>query len=372
MSELRLTLSRQIHHTAVGCNGCCPAVAVGAAAGPFLDLVSLRARWSWTCCSASVSCTRCASVECSCQRTLTDEATGLSLLPASLIQLWLGKWQCKRTAVYRQGDTRSVDCLDWSPSWTEEQAWQFGSLDTHFSYQWACTAISHAAGSARAIRSEQLYRHTKGASNHSLPVGCLPEGLRALFVGESFNQPLLSGSLPSSLVFCHLGACFDQPLAAGVLPSQLRDLLLLSAFNQPLPPGVLPISLQRLCMGGRYNKPLVVGSLPPRLRWLDLGYCFNQMLPPAAFRRPASHFACRPHSISRCGKATFQTVSYSSTRARGTISRSSRPCCPVRSPSLLCPSCPASLCCLPSIRRVWFVSTLLASRVVSRVAPFHR
>ena len=193
---------------------------------------------------------------------LIDETTGHSLLPQTLTQLWLG-WSSPEITDDQQRGEKAFDCVDdhASPPTTAASADPPSTYPDPFSVVYG--------------------GNVEGAFNHTLSIGCLSEGLRILYFGQSFNQPLLAGSLPSSLTFCDFSCSrFTQPIDEGVLPSQLRDLLLSDDFNQPLQPGVLPSSLRRLLLGVRYNQPLAVGALPSQLLWLEMGQVYNQPIPP--------------------------------------------------------------------------------------------
>ena len=248
--------------------GCfrCAAVSQRAQRPPAVDLSVLR-----LCCLRYSMRIRCLQLPSEFDGPLTDEATGQSLLPPSLAELWLGSHYYSDYWV----PNRRLD---------KQTVWLFSSMELQL-------GLITPTDMSSVVYSHLLGRRVKGKFNHSLPVGCLPEGLRALYVGPAFNQPLLPGSLPSSLTFCHLGSRFAQPIGVGVLPSQLRDLLLPDVFNQPLVPGVLPASLRRLHMGESYDHPLVVGVLPPQLQWLDLGWCYDHPLSPGVI--PSSCTALR-------------------------------------------------------------------------------
>ena len=210
---------------------------------------------------------------------LIDGTMGRSVLPASLTELWLG-------AV---ADGASMESCGGGEV---ERPWMFSSMDEEREFGMLIAPPDHPADTSRAIHPSSMRHCVNGSFNHSLPAGCLPEGLRALYCGPAYNQPLLPGSLPSSLIVCNLlGSRYAHPIAAGVLPAGLRDLLLSDEFNHPLLPGVLPPSLRRLFLGWKYNQPLLPDALPAGLEWLDMGCCFNLPLTPGCI--PSSCTALR-------------------------------------------------------------------------------
>lgn len=83
-------------------------------------------------------------------------------------------------------------------------------------------------------------------SYQSRVVSNLPQSVKILKFGHTFNEPIELGVLPRSLEELEFHGKFNQPLAVGLLPSNLKKLTLYGGFNQPLPIGSLPTSLKYL------------------------------------------------------------------------------------------------------------------------------
>jgi hypothetical protein len=110
-------------------------------------------------------------------------------------------------------------------------------------------------------------KYVRSLFNQSVS-GLLPESIKELYFGHSFNQPL--EGLPQSLT--HLTFCysFNQPLEG--LPQSLTHLTFGYSFNQPLEG--LPQSLTHLTFGCSFNQPLE--GLPQNLTFLKFGKFFNK------------------------------------------------------------------------------------------------
>ena len=90
---------------------------------------------------------------------------------------------------------------------------------------------------------------------------------------DYFNLTLTPGMLPDTLRSLDLGDSFDQPLGRGVFPSGLTSLKFGLSFNHPIQMGVLPQGLQELRFGERFRHPLLENTLPHSLQRLFIE-CF--------------------------------------------------------------------------------------------------
>eukprot|EP01132_Coremiostelium_polycephalum_P006647 gene6647-8224_t len=104
--------------------------------------------------------------------------------------------------------------------------------------------------------------------------GVIPNGVVSIQLGFQFNQELLPECLPPSLKKLKLGFFYYKPLNANVIPSSVKTLYLGESFNQPLI-SILPDSLRILKLGHSFNQPL--SNLPKKLTSLELGVKFNQI-----------------------------------------------------------------------------------------------
>lgn len=105
----------------------------------------------------------------------------------------------------------------------------------------------------------------------------LPEGLQSLILGSKSTQSFTGFRFPTSLQTLHLGTKMDEPLEGLCLPSGLKELFIGWAFNQPIRVGALPSSLTSLDLGGMFNQPVSPCLFDlPKLKRLNFGKAFNQ------------------------------------------------------------------------------------------------
>jgi len=114
--------------------------------------------------------------------------------------------------------------------------------------------------------------------NSNIMEGVLPKNLRELSFGMMFNVELTPGVLPRNLEYLDLGTSYKHRLIAGALPPKLKTLILSFSYNEPIDEGVLPNGLLEIQFGEKFNRPLGRGVLPRSLRKLKFGYDFDQSL----------------------------------------------------------------------------------------------
>jgi len=221
---------------------------------------------------------------------LVDGATGLPLLPSSLVALSLGAdsvlddHHIDRCSVVHA----PFDGTDerWSG---EEELAEGGERERQLERRlqdWEQDSVSDWYDTVWSVFE---YGSRRGAFNRQIAPDALPHGLRYCELNWDFNQPLQVGSIPDTVEVLQLGRDFNQPLEAGHLPASLTHLVLGRDYNHPLLPGVLPSSLRRLHLGGSYNHPFQPGVLPPQLRGLFLGWAFAQPILPGAIPSSVTH-----------------------------------------------------------------------------------
>lgn len=114
----------------------------------------------------------------------------------------------------------------------------------------------------------------------------LPETLRVLRFRRSFNQPVLGWKLPAGLIGLDMGSAFNQPVITHrndgtvtqwILPNKLKWLILGRSFNRGVVQWKLPDSLLILIFGN-LRKPMVGWKPPPKLRDLRFHGSFNSPL----------------------------------------------------------------------------------------------
>ena len=115
-----------------------------------------------------------------------------------------------------------------------------------------------------------------GGFNGSIEGVAWPAALQHLTFGWRFNQPIVGVVWPASLQRLNFGERFNQPVESLILPARLRTLTLGWEFNQPIESLVFPAGLQELTLGGEFNQPIESVVFPPGLLRLDLGRKFNQ------------------------------------------------------------------------------------------------
>jgi len=126
-------------------------------------------------------------------------------------------------------------------------------------------------------------QHQNGAIEH---ICALPPNITHLILGENFNQPITK--LPNTLTHLIFGKkylnykynytkCNFNQNINGILPNSLKCLVLGSSFNQEI--FKLPPNLKYLVLGG-YNHETKKDLLPKSLKYLTFGYEFNKVLVP--------------------------------------------------------------------------------------------
>eukprot|EP00434_Breviolum_minutum_P018350 symbB.v1.2.016191.t1/scaffold1223.1/size130870/4 len=114
--------------------------------------------------------------------------------------------------------------------------------------------------------------------NQNLDLLRLPENLRSLTFGVHFNQDLERVKFPKRLVSLTFGWDFDQSLAGVDLPDSLRSLAFGYCFDQSMACLKCPKHLQHLCFGFCFNHPVEGEPFPSSLKALSFGHDFNQSL----------------------------------------------------------------------------------------------
>ena len=103
--------------------------------------------------------------------------------------------------------------------------------------------------------------------NFNKPINFLPNNLKMIAFGYSFNQPIV---LPNELQEFRMGVKFNQPI---VLPNTLKKLVIGDSFEQEID---LPFGLEELTLMCKKHK--VVDYLPHSLKTLYLGGDFDMNL----------------------------------------------------------------------------------------------
>ncbi|CAM9699084.1 unnamed protein product [Laminaria digitata] len=118
------------------------------------------------------------------------------------------------------------------------------------------------------------------------PRNLLPAGLKELYLGDAFDQPLGASELPDGLEVLVLGKSFSR-VQSVVWPSGLIRLRLLCTWgisrsdpryfgDLPRPQVRLPRKLEFLEVGDTFNSSLTTVAWPPTLKVLLLGEKFNR------------------------------------------------------------------------------------------------
>lgn len=94
------------------------------------------------------------------------------------------------------------------------------------------------------------------AFNDYLEVGCFPESLKSLRLGDKFNQPIYTGVFPFSLTKLYFGINFQQPLIGSCLPPYLKKLSLGCLYDFPIHNLFFPSTLTKLKLSTYFNNPL--------------------------------------------------------------------------------------------------------------------
>jgi len=119
----------------------------------------------------------------------------------------------------------------------------------------------------------------------------LPDSLKSIHFGFSFNQYLDNSSLPKNLTKIIFGSMFNQFLDKNVLPDNLTELIFdsYSRYNNTFVRNVLPKSLVKLTLGYKFNQPIYEDVLPCSLKYLKFGSYFNQNIVPRSLPENLEH-----------------------------------------------------------------------------------
>lgn len=104
-----------------------------------------------------------------------------------------------------------------------------------------------------------------GSFNQSLAIGHIPESITYLDFGYQFNRPLDKGHIPDSVTHLIFSKRFNQQLKQGYIPNGVTYLEFSDAFNQELHKGDIPDSVVTLCFGRQFDKKLSFELLPLNL-----------------------------------------------------------------------------------------------------------
>lgn len=110
------------------------------------------------------------------------------------------------------------------------------------------------------------------------PLAALPVGLKKLYLGAAFNQPIDRVNLPQRLQKIVFGVHFNQPINAVNWPQHLESITFGYAFNQPVNCTVWPQRLRNITFGHSFNQSLIGVSWPEETEEINLGWQFDQPL----------------------------------------------------------------------------------------------
>jgi hypothetical protein len=102
----------------------------------------------------------------------------------------------------------------------------------------------------------------------------LPEGLKSLEFGRSFNKKLIQEQLPNSLTILKFGYSFDQLIGIDILPIQLKVLRFGTQFRKKILINVLPYGLTYLNFDDYFNQKILPKVLPETIKYLKFGNSF--------------------------------------------------------------------------------------------------
>jgi hypothetical protein len=108
-----------------------------------------------------------------------------------------------------------------------------------------------------------------------IPVDFLPKNLQTLIIHNS--MPISKNVLPDSLNKLFLGYTFNNPILAENLPYNLK-ILHLDGYNHAIKIETLPPNLEELIFGNYFNKKIKENSLPESLKILVFGKGFRQRI----------------------------------------------------------------------------------------------
>jgi hypothetical protein len=112
----------------------------------------------------------------------------------------------------------------------------------------------------------------------SLPLRLVPQELKELYLGSSYNKPIKEDVLPSCLEKLTINNDFFRnneiyPITAGVLPYNINHLVYDPPhFNRSSGRDVLPSGLEVLELGCSSNEPIALDAFLIGLKVLDMGF----------------------------------------------------------------------------------------------------
>lgn len=136
---------------------------------------------------------------------------------------------------------------------------------------------------ANFVEDEQAMEGATELQYHKSSAGALervtlPQSLRNITFGNSFDEPIDYLKLPSGVEHLTFGDSFNQNLDLLRLPENLRSLTFGVHFNQDLERVKFPKRLVSLTFGWDFDQSLAGVDLPDSLRSLAFGYSFDQSM----------------------------------------------------------------------------------------------
>lgn len=104
----------------------------------------------------------------------------------------------------------------------------------------------------------------------------LPDGLKYLRFGHTYNEIVEKDIFPSTLTHLIFGYKYNQVLFKNSLPHGLKHLVFGRHFNREIGENILPITLTQLTFGYNFNKKKKEKILPCSLTHLTFGEHYNQ------------------------------------------------------------------------------------------------
>ena len=143
-------------------------------------------------------------------------------------------------------------------------------ISQHSGLIFADTVISSSIGMFTKSHIEIINKYQMNRppffSEFNKPINFLPNNLKIIALGYSFNQPIV---LPNELEEFRMGYKFNQPI---VLPNTLKKLVIDGSFKQEID---LPFGLEELTLMCNHK---VIDYLPHSLKTLNLGRYFDMDL----------------------------------------------------------------------------------------------
>ena len=88
---------------------------------------------------------------------------------------------------------------------------------------------------------------------------------------SSLEKLVLSRVSPYVLIQFPESFILNKPIGLDVLPNSLKELTLGESFEQPILVGSIPNSVTKLCIiNWNYDKPIEAGTIPPSVQYLEL------------------------------------------------------------------------------------------------------